>query len=321
MYVWTYSQSPIFVTISGGDLYKLNLSACTSTFVGSTGQGFGDIAFTPNGKLWGIVSGDLYQIDTTTANSNLIGFTGLQSISLVGLNDTTVLAEVNQNLYGIRTTNTTTYSIGSIGYSATGDLTWYDNNLYMTSGSELIKITLDATNSSILNAVPVSTINAILGCEGAATSSFSGSDNRIIGFSNTDVIKICQIDGTYQMLCSNIVPGGIPGGASIRLATQNPIPTSCQDFVGINDLTKQGRQLIISPNPFSYETKIEVSKILTNACLIVTNSFGQVIKQIDNINGQSIKFRCDNCESGIYFLQIKENSKTIFIDKLVIENN
>jgi hypothetical protein len=314
----TFSQSSIFVTISGGDLYKLNLSTCTSTFVGSTGQSFGDIAFTPNGKLWGIFSGSLYQIDTINASATLIGNSGLQGVSLVGLNDTTVLIEEGQNLYGIRTTNTMTYFIGNIGYSATGDLTWYDNNLYMSSGIDIIKIVLNSDNSSILSAAPVSNINSLPPSEGIATSSFIDSDNRIVSFPNRDVIKICQIDGSYQMLCQNIVPGPIPGGASIRLANQSPTPTVCKDILGNNELPTHNSNTIISPNPFSIETNITTGKTLKNASLTVYNCFGALVKQIDNINEQNIVLKRENYPSGLYFIHIRENSRTVTIDRLVI---
>ncbi|MBL7891751.1 MAG: gliding motility-associated C-terminal domain-containing protein [Bacteroidia bacterium] len=227
-YLQGYSQQPIFVTIAGGDLYKLNLSNCSSKFIGSTGQGFGDIAFTPNGKLWGIVGGELYHIDTTNANATSIGNTGVGAVSLVGLNDTTLLAEYGDKLYGINTIHATSYYIDTIGYQAAGDLTWYDNDLYMTTGGQLIKMVLNSTYTAILSVDSINSLsNQIPTCEGAATASFVCGYNSIIGFNADNVYKICQIDGTFQMLCPSIVMGGIPGGASIRLPVQIPQPTTC----------------------------------------------------------------------------------------------
>ena len=56
------SQKRIFATISGGDLYSIDLVNCNKYFVGATGVGFGDIAFTTNGLLWGISNGQLFKI-------------------------------------------------------------------------------------------------------------------------------------------------------------------------------------------------------------------------------------------------------------------
>jgi hypothetical protein len=67
-----FSQQPIFATIAGGDLYSFDISNCTRHFIGSTGHGFGDIALTPDGRLWGI-DGQLYHIDTANANVTAVG--------------------------------------------------------------------------------------------------------------------------------------------------------------------------------------------------------------------------------------------------------
>ena len=79
-----FSQQKIYATISGGDLYLVDVANCSRHFIGSTGYGFGDIAMTPNGKLWGIVNGNIYQIDTATAAATLVGQSNVQGVSLVG---------------------------------------------------------------------------------------------------------------------------------------------------------------------------------------------------------------------------------------------
>ncbi|MBI3502046.1 MAG: T9SS type A sorting domain-containing protein, partial [Bacteroidetes bacterium] len=46
--------------------------------------------------------------------------------------------------------------------------------------------------------------------------------------------------------------------------------------------------------------------------------FGQTVKQIKNINGRTVVFSRDNLASGLYFVRLTEENKTIAVDKLVI---
>jgi len=229
----SFCQQPIFVNTNKGDLYSLNLTNCSSSLIGSTGHVFGDIAFTSDGQLWGIEGGYIYKIDRSNAVSTLIGYTGLNYInSLVSLNDATLLTvDRENNLYSISIYDASTHLLGNIGYGSSGDLTWYDNDLFMTSDSLLIKIVFNNNFTEILSSSPVNKgvllIPPDYGFYGAVTAPFKNSSNLLIGFSGRDAYKICQIDGTFQLLCSGIVPDIIYGGACITLAPQNPQPTTC----------------------------------------------------------------------------------------------
>jgi len=77
----------------------------------------------------------------------------------------------------------------------------------------------------------------------------------------------------------------------------------------------------VFPNPFSTQTTINTDKTLENATLIVYNSFGQEVRKIDNISGQSILFFRENLPFGLYFLHLKEKKEIISINKLIILNN
>lgn len=312
-----FSQQPVFVTTANGDLYSLNLTNCSSRLVGSTGHGFADIAFTSNGQLWGIEGGNLFKIDTSYAASTLIGFTGLQGVSLVSLNDTTLLEEYEKNLYSINIRNASSHLLGSIGYQASGDLTWYDNNLFMTAGSLLIKIVFNKTFTQILSSSPVNIGGVLIPtCEGAVTTSFKNSSNTLIGFLGRDVYKICQIDGTSQLLCSGIVPDGIPGGACITLPPQNPPPTTC--FA-----SKIQQQLLIRviPNPSLSQTVIKTNQELNDATLKVFNAIGQKVIELNHLTGQTIKLSMTNLASGVYFLQLTDVNQVLHVDKILLIHN
>lgn len=323
----TFSQQSVYVTIGGGDLYKLELdNQCNSLFIGSTGLGFGDIAFTPDGRLWGIVGESLYQINPLNATVSLVGNFGLSAISLEALDNNTLLVEANQNLYGININDASISLIGNIGYSAIGDLTWYDNDLYMasvdfiSSAAVLIKIVLNETYTAILSSAPVNSIlNPIPPCEGLATVSFSDLHNSIIGFSGQNIYEICYLDGSYQLLCETIVPNGIPGGASIRFPIQNPQPQLCQ-FLAVIEHPIPNIIVQICPNPFSSHTVLKLSDSLNNLSLTILNCYGQKVKEINNISEQTITLYSDNLSRGMYFILFEKNGHLIGKEKLIVNN-
>lgn len=299
----SFSQQPIFATISGGDLYSFDITNCTRHFIGSTGQGFGDIAFTPDGQLWGIVGGQLYHIDTATANATLIGNTGIGAVSLVGLNDTTLLAEFDMKLYSINTLNVTSSYIDTIGFQAAGDLTWYDDDLYMvTSAGQIIRMVLNVTNTTLVSVTPIG--SSVPTCEGAVTASFIGNYNSIVGFNGPDLIKICQIDGSNQMLCPNLNIGGTPGGASIRLPTQIPQPISCST-TGIEEISFQNL-VSLFPNPTTNQLNIKLN-LNEQFRYYIYNSFGQLVK-IGILQPDLATIYIDNLSVGLYTIEIKSDS-------------
>jgi hypothetical protein len=50
----------------------------------------------------------------------------------------------------------------------------------------------------------------------------------------------------------------------------------------------------------------------------VVNCFGQTVKQIENIRGQTVVLSRDNLASGLYFVRLTEDKTLISADKLVI---
>ena len=82
-----------------------------------------------------------------------------------------------------------------------------------------------------------------------------------------------------------------------------------------NDLQNK---ISVFPNPFSAQTVLQTDIILKNATLTVDNCFGQPVKQIKNISGWTVILFRDNLPSGLYFLRLTENNKTLSVEKLVI---
>jgi hypothetical protein len=63
---------------------------------------------------------------------------------------------------------------------------------------------------------------------------------------------------------------------------------------------------------------LQTDNLLSNATLTVVNCFGQTVKQINNIRGQTVVLSRDNLASGLYFVRLTEDHKFISADKLVI---
>ena len=80
------------------------------------------------------------------------------------------------------------------------------------------------------------------------------------------------------------------------------------------------RGINIYPNPFSSSTIIQTqaNTILKDACLTVYNSFGQQVKQLKNISGQTIILQRDDLSNGLYYINLTQDNKTITTEKLII---
>jgi hypothetical protein len=73
----------------------------------------------------------------------------------------------------------------------------------------------------------------------------------------------------------------------------------------------------VSPNPFSSQTIINTNRPLHDGTLTVYNAFGQVVKQMNNLEGQTITFQRDNLPEGVYFIRL-EDDDIISVNKIVI---
>ncbi len=72
------------------------------------------------------------------------------------------------------------------------------------------------------------------------------------------------------------------------------------------------------PNPFSAQTILKTDAPLINATLLIENTFGSVVVQINNIFGQTIIINRDNLSSGLYFARLIEGKKNVVTKLLLI---
>jgi hypothetical protein len=100
-------------------------------------------------------------------------------------------------------------------------------------------------------------------------------------------------------------------------STPNACIQSGQTILGINE--NSNKDIIsVFPNPFISSTTIQTIGNLKNATLTIYNSFGQTLKQVKNISGQTVSLSRDNLASGLYFIRLTEENKIIATEKLII---
>ncbi len=78
-------------------------------------------------------------------------------------------------------------------------------------------------------------------------------------------------------------------------------------------------ELLVYPNPFSNQTTFQCTDPLDHAILTLTNSFGQTVKQVENINGTTFVLLRDNLVSGMYYVQIIDDDKTYTSKIFILE--
>src|SRR6476646_1944734 len=76
--------------------------------------------------------------------------------------------------------------------------------------------------------------------------------------------------------------------------------------------------LTIFPNPFFISTTLQTSYNFKNATLLVYDLMGNIVKQINNVNGKEIILFRDNLSYGMYLFQISEDNKIFVRDKILI---
>ncbi len=100
-------------------------------------------------------------------------------------------------------------------------------------------------------------------------------------------------------------------------STPNACIQSGQTILGINENLNKNIFSIV-PNPFISSTTIQTIGNLKNATLTIYNLYGQTLKQVNNISGQTVSLSRDNLPSGLYFIRLTEENKIIAVEKLII---
>jgi len=121
-------------------------------------------------------------------------------------------------------------------------------------------------------------------------------------------------DPEYYLLCShqngiNIFNQGIADGNT---------PTNCT--LSVEEQNVLSKKITFAPNPFRTELIISTKRSLKNSSIKIYNSLGQMVMQLNNINGNEVILKRENLNSGIYLIQIFENEKLLISNKVLVTN-
>jgi pimeloyl-ACP methyl ester carboxylesterase len=87
---------------------------------------------------------------------------------------------------------------------------------------------------------------------------------------------------------------------------------------GITNVNFTANTFTISPNPFSKQTTLQTSHPIHNGTLTVYNCFGQKVREMKNISGNTITLSREQMPSGFYYLRLTEDNKQTETKKIII---
>jgi hypothetical protein len=308
-------QQPVYVITHNG-LYSVNVDAFSVSLIGNTELPMvGDIAVTPDGRLWGAYFDTLYQINPANASIQRIGGMGISGNSLVDLNDSLLLSEYSDSLFSVNVNNASHNCLGAIGFTSQGDLTWYEHDLYLSAiNGMLVRIKLNDSYSAIISSEVVDFIPPLTG---VITYPEIGSPDKIIGFDGNEMFKLCPFGG-YEYIGN--IPVGASGAATRRLPFQDPAPTSCELILFQNENNREICSL--SPNPVSNNGTVSLhmgNNLSGNLLVTVISTQGNSVSSgnVSMTNGKAHFKLNESIESGIYICEIISDKIHVF-NKLII---
>jgi Secretion system C-terminal sorting domain len=87
---------------------------------------------------------------------------------------------------------------------------------------------------------------------------------------------------------------------------------------GIDNKTNIEKAITIAPNPFSSNAIIKTNTELQNASLVIYNSIGEAVKQMNNLNGKAIPLDCNDLAPGLYFIKLVQGYEILAFKKIIL---
>ncbi|MFL5730092.1 MAG: T9SS type A sorting domain-containing protein [Cytophagaceae bacterium] len=77
-------------------------------------------------------------------------------------------------------------------------------------------------------------------------------------------------------------------------------------------------KVMFYPNPFNASLTVQFNADLNNVDLIICNIYGEKVKSVLNVSGNRTKVDRGTLQSGVYFIEVIQNSRIIATEKLII---
>ncbi|HTL80269.1 MAG TPA: T9SS type A sorting domain-containing protein, partial [Bacteroidia bacterium] len=76
----------------------------------------------------------------------------------------------------------------------------------------------------------------------------------------------------------------------------------------------------IYPNPFSQTTTLHSETEWRNATITITNTLGETVNVLENVNGNDVKIERNDLAAGIYFITVTQDETLIAKLKMNLTN-
>lgn len=152
-------------------------------------------------------------------------------------------------------------------------------------------------------------------------SFISMADNNLESHCNNSSFDVLQLNPVTSKTFVSYTPSVLTfKDTSLLLSYSDKflfIDSMCQN-TSILETTNFKNEIKIFPNPFTEQAIIQTNKSFQNVTLTIYNSFGQQIKQINNIYGESIVLHRDNLPMGIYYFYLSDGNINFDSGKFLI---
>jgi N-acetylneuraminic acid mutarotase len=226
--------------------------------------------------------------------------------------------------WGFPKTGAIAFTVGNKGYVGLG----YNGSNNTTDLHEYDPSTNTWTQKANCPGTPITqSVSFTIGTKGYYATGWTTTNSTEVWEYNpsTDTwLQKASFIGTARATAAGFAIGG---SGYVGTGTDGS-PPYMKDFYEFNptgftgmDETSTNFSVSVYPNPFSSSTTLQTDNPLHNATLTVYNLYGQTVKEIKNISGQTIIFHRDNLPSALYFVRLTQDGKTFSADKLVITDN
>lgn len=263
----------------------------------------------------------LYRYNSNGSLDNTFGISGkvvtdIASTSLDIIYSLALQSDGKIIAAGTTTNSSTNSDIALIRYNTNGSL----DNTFGTAGKVITNIVAfdEGTSVAVLS-------NGKIIVAGASDDQFA-----VLRYnSNGTLDNTFDTDGKVSTTI-----GSSAAGTSLAIQSDDKIVVagvSDDDFavarynnstLGIaNSSLSSAQSFQVSPNPFSYATQLSFEgEMLHDATLTVYNAFGIKVKELEHISGSLVYVYRDALPNGAYFLVVKQEHKTIGLQKIIITN-
>ena len=174
----------LYIDDTDGVLGTVDVATGEAEVIGSTGVALTDIAFAPDGTLYGISSTQFYRINPANARATLIGAHGIPGgNALVFSTDGTLYAAGDSStfLYTVNAATGRATRFFDTGFTSAGDLAFYGGELYLsTTSNELVYIAPEFAFSYAIGSIGFTNVL------GLAT----GDNGVLYGVSGTQLLSV-----------------------------------------------------------------------------------------------------------------------------------